>query len=82
MKNRVDYIDWLKAVGIFLIVFGHYFGEPYNQFTQPIYPKQLGVDFFVFMMGWGWHEYLALIGKWYTIVYSLCIFGRLALRSF
>lgn len=53
MKNRVDFVDWLKAVGMFLIVFGHYFGDPYNQFTQPIYPKQLGVAFFVFVMGWG-----------------------------
>ncbi|WP_339722103.1 acyltransferase family protein [uncultured Paraglaciecola sp.] len=53
MKNRVDFIDWLKAVGMFLIVFGHYFGEPFDQFTQPIYPKQLGVAFFVFVMGWG-----------------------------
>jgi hypothetical protein len=53
MQNRVDFIDWLKAVGMFLIVFGHYFGEPFDQFTQPIYPKQLGVAFFVFVMGWG-----------------------------
>ncbi|MBU3005726.1 acyltransferase family protein [Paraglaciecola arctica] len=53
MKNRVDFIDWLKAVGMFLIVFGHYFGEPFDQFTQPIYPKQLGVALFVFVMGWG-----------------------------
>ena len=53
MQNRVDFIDWLKAVGMFLIVFGHYFGEPFNQFTQPIYFKQLGVAFFVFVMGWG-----------------------------
>jgi len=53
MKNRVDFIDWLKAVGMFLIVFGHYFGEPFGQFTQPIYFKQLGVAFFVFVMGWG-----------------------------
>lgn len=53
MKNRVDFIDWLKAVGMFLIVFGHYFGEPFSQFTQPIYFKQLGVAFFVFVMGWG-----------------------------
>jgi fucose 4-O-acetylase-like acetyltransferase len=53
MKNRVDFIDWLKAVGMFLIVFGHYFGEPFDQYTQPIYPKQLGVAFFVFVMGWG-----------------------------
>ena len=53
MQNRVDFIDWLKAVGMFLIVFGHYFSEPFDQFTQPIYPKQLGVAFFVFVMGWG-----------------------------
>lgn len=53
MKNRVDFVDWLKAVGMFLIVFGHFFGEPFDQFTQPIYPKQLGVAFFVFVMGWG-----------------------------
>lgn len=53
MKNRVDFIDWLKAVGMFLIVFGHYFGDPFSQFTQPIYFKQLGVAFFVFVMGWG-----------------------------
>jgi hypothetical protein len=53
MKSRVDFVDWLKAVGMFLIVFGHYFGEPFDQFTQPIYPKQLGVAFFVFVMGWG-----------------------------
>ena len=53
MKSRVDFVDWLKAVGMFLIVFGHYFGEPFDQLTQPIYPKQLGVAFFVFVMGWG-----------------------------
>jgi hypothetical protein len=53
MKNRVDFVDWLKAVGMFLIVFGHYFGDPFSQFTQPIYFKQLGVAFFVFVMGWG-----------------------------
>jgi hypothetical protein len=53
VQSRVDIIDWLKAVGMFLIVFGHYFGEPFDQFTQPVYPKQLGVAFFVFVMGWG-----------------------------
>jgi hypothetical protein len=43
----------MKAVGMFLIVFGHFIGDPFNQFTQPIYPKQLGVAMFVFIMGWG-----------------------------
>lgn len=51
--KRCDFIDWMKAIGMFLIVFGHFFGEPYNQLTQPVYPKQLGVAIFVFVMGWG-----------------------------
>jgi hypothetical protein len=50
---RYDFVDWMKAIGMFLIVFGHFFGEPYNQLTQPVYPKQLGVAIFVFIMGWG-----------------------------
>lgn len=52
-SHRVDFVDWLKAIGMFLIVFGHFFGDPYNQLTLPIYPKQLGVALFVFIMGWG-----------------------------
>lgn len=51
--KRCDFIDWMKAIGMFVIVFGHFFGEPYNQLTQPVYPKQLGVAIFVFIMGWG-----------------------------
>lgn len=42
----------MKATGMLFIVFGHVVGMPFNQFTQPIYPKQLGVAFFVFVMGW------------------------------
>ncbi|MFT5002274.1 MAG: fucose 4-O-acetylase-like acetyltransferase [Polaribacter sp.] len=82
MKNRVDFIDWLKAVGMYLIVFGHYFGEPYNQFTQPIYPKELGVAFFVFVMGW----VLARESRpHWQVVYNRLFpmyFWGLALRSF
>lgn len=47
-----NFIDWMKATGMFFIVFGHVVGDPFNQFTQPVYPKQLGVAFFVFAMGW------------------------------
>lgn len=53
VQNRIDFVDWLKALGMLLIVFGHFFGDPFSQFTQPIYFKQLGVAFFVFIMGWG-----------------------------
>lgn len=50
--TQQNFIDWMKAVGMFLIVFGHVVGSPFNQFTQPIYPKQLGVAFFVFITAW------------------------------
>lgn len=51
-KRHQNFIDWMKAVGMFFIVFGHVVGPPFNQFTQPVNPKQLGVAFFVFIIGW------------------------------
>jgi len=42
-------------VGMLLIVTGHVFGDPsqfFNSVSQPIYTKQLGVAFFVFITGW------------------------------
>ncbi len=56
IENRQSFIDWMKAVGMLLIVVGHVIGSPYhifNEANQPIYSKQLGVSFFVFVMGWG-----------------------------
>ncbi len=54
--ERQNFIDWMKAVGMFFIIVGHVVGSPYNLFnlaSQPIYTKQLGVCFFIFIMGWG-----------------------------
>lgn len=45
----------MKALGMLLIVTGHLIGDPFNIFnsvSQPIYTKQLGVAFFVFITGW------------------------------
>lgn len=53
--ERQNFIDWLKATGMLAIVIGHIVGSPYNLFnlvSQPIYTKQLGVCFFIFIMGW------------------------------
>ncbi|MFT6267863.1 MAG: fucose 4-O-acetylase-like acetyltransferase [Alphaproteobacteria bacterium] len=53
--ERQGFIDWLKAVGMLAIVIGHIVGGPYdlfNLFSQPVYTKQLGVCFFIFIMGW------------------------------
>ena len=55
MKHQ-SFVDWMKAIGMLLIVIGHVIGGPYhifNEVNQPIYTKQLGVSFFVFVMGWG-----------------------------
>lgn len=48
---RLAFIDWMKAIGMFLIVFGHVVGGPLNALTPPIYQKQLGVAFFLFVTG-------------------------------
>ena len=50
------FIDWLKAAGMLLILVGHAIGGTdvlFNSVSQPIYSKQLGVAFFVFVAGWG-----------------------------
>ncbi len=52
MGKQIPLIDWFKAVGIFLIVFGHLDGDLTNTMTSPIRLKQLGVVLFVFIMGW------------------------------
>ncbi|MCU7555375.1 acyltransferase [Alteromonas sp. ASW11-19] len=55
-SSRQNFIDWMKTIGMLLIVAGHVIGDPYsafNQIAQPAYTKQLGVAFFVFITGWG-----------------------------
>lgn len=54
MKQQ-GFIDWMKASGMLFILIGHIIGSPYhifNMISQPIYTKQLGVCFFIFVMGW------------------------------
>lgn len=46
----------MKAIGMTLIVIGHVFGSTeilFNSVSAPVYSKQLGVAFFVFIAGWG-----------------------------
>lgn len=73
-----NFIDWMKAVGMFLIVFGHVVGPPFNQFTQPIYPKQLGVAFFLFITAWSLAndsrpKYRVLFNRLFPVyLYGIC----------
>lgn len=48
---RLPFLDWMKAIGMFLIVFGHVVGGQVNLVTPPIYHKQWGVTFFLFATG-------------------------------
>jgi peptidoglycan/LPS O-acetylase OafA/YrhL len=51
MTTRLAFIDWMKAAGMLLIVYGHVVGGLSNFVTPPIYQKQLGVAFFLFVAG-------------------------------
>jgi peptidoglycan/LPS O-acetylase OafA/YrhL len=48
----LPFLDWMKAVGLGLIVFGHVAHGMVAWATPPFYPKQLGVAFFVFVTGY------------------------------
>ena len=53
---RADYvpsIDWLKAIGITLIVFGHVAHGAIAGLVPPIYPKQFGVAMFLYASAYG-----------------------------
>lgn len=50
--ERLAFIDWLKAIGITLVVYGHVSGWTINAYFPPIFPKQLGVALFVFVAGY------------------------------
>jgi fucose 4-O-acetylase-like acetyltransferase len=51
-RTRLAFIDWMKCLGILLIVYGHVAGGSINHLAPPIYPKQLGVAFFLFVLGY------------------------------
>jgi peptidoglycan/LPS O-acetylase OafA/YrhL len=48
---RCDALDWLKAIGITLVVYGHVAHASTVAWTPPIYVKQLGVSLFLFATG-------------------------------
>src|SRR5918993_504336 len=50
--ERLAFVDWMKAAGMFLIVFGHVVGGMVNFVPPPIYHKQLGVTLFMFVTGY------------------------------
>lgn len=53
VHERLAFIDWMKCLGIFVIVYGHIAGGSVDPFTTPIHFKQLGVAMFMFVIGFG-----------------------------
>jgi fucose 4-O-acetylase-like acetyltransferase len=51
-RPYLPFVDWLKAVGIALIVLGHVDHGLISTTTPPFYPKQLGVTMFLFATGY------------------------------
>ena len=52
MKDRLAFIDWMKFLGMGLIVWGHTGSAALIEPTEPFNPKQLGVAFFIFVLGY------------------------------
>lgn len=51
-STRLSFIDWFKAIGMTLIVYGHTAGWAPLATFPPIYIKQIGVTLFLFAAGY------------------------------
>ncbi|MEM1189214.1 MAG: acyltransferase [Pseudomonadota bacterium] len=80
-QSHESFIDWMKATGMILILIGHVFGSPhvlFNSVTAPIYSKQLGVAFFIFIAGWGLaHNQRDRAETAYRRLFDLLFFGSI-----
>lgn len=50
-RKAYPFVDWMKALGMSLIVYGHVAAATTVPLTPPIYLKQFGVAFFLFATG-------------------------------
>jgi peptidoglycan/LPS O-acetylase OafA/YrhL len=51
-RSYLPFVDWLKCLGMVLILYGHLAGWAPLAAFAPIYSKQLGVAFFLFASGY------------------------------
>ncbi len=76
---RSDAIDWLKAIGISLIVYGHVAHATTVSWTPPIYVKQLGVALFIFATGYTLaRERRGVVEALVTRLFPIYLFGLAA----
>ncbi len=51
-KNRISFIEWMKALGMLVIIYGHTSGHAMFNPTLPANFKQIGVVFFLIATGY------------------------------
>lgn len=74
--ERLPFIDWLKCLGMLVIVYGHSAGQSIPHATDPFNPKQLGVVWFVFVMGYSLARESRPIGRvLYNRLFEVYFFG-------
>lgn len=79
MPRSQPFVDWMKAAGLLLIVYGHVAHASAVWVVPPIYVKQLGVTFFLFASGFtlaresrpGWQVVVSRL-------FEVCLFGAAA----
>jgi len=52
ISNRINFIEWMKAVAMLVVVYGHTNGHAIINPTLPANVKQIGVVFFVMVTGY------------------------------
>ncbi len=52
IKDRINFIEWMKALGMLIIVYGHTSGHAMFNPTLPANFKQIGVVFFIIATGY------------------------------
>jgi fucose 4-O-acetylase-like acetyltransferase len=76
MPRSQPFLDWLKAVGLMLIVYGHVAHASAVWIAPPIYIKQFGVTFFVFASGFTLaRERRPAWQVVYQRLFEVCLFG-------
>jgi hypothetical protein len=78
-QQYLPFADWLKALGLAVIVWGHVAATTTVRWTPPVYPKQLGVAFFIFVTGFTLSREHRGAGRvFYNRLFEVFFFGILA----
>src|SRR5262245_7375136 len=76
MRSRLLFIDWMKSLGILVIVYGHVAAATVDHLFPPIYPKQFGVALFLFALGFSLaHEERSSAQVLFNRLFNIYLFG-------